>query len=252
MSASTSPHPNPRLAGVSRWRAASIHLLLSAFVGTCVLALMLLVWYPGQYFRIAGGSVLVLILVGVDVGLGPLITLIVFDPAKRWLKLDLAFIATVQLVALAYGSFVMFEARPVYAVFVVDQFDVVTAIDLDKRLSPLPVNGPQLIAARLPDDPAERRALIFSALNGVDVERMPQYWIPYADARRAVLARAKTLAEMRAAFPVDGPVFQHALVRLGRSEASLRVVGVRAEHGDALMLIDATTAEPLLMVDGRW
>ena len=261
MTDAAAPHPNPLFIGVSRWRAAGIHLSLSATIGIAALALMLLAWYPGEYFRIAGGSVLVLIMVGVDVGLGPLITLIIFEPAKRGLKFDLAFIATVQLVALGYGSYVMFEARPVYTVFVVDQFITVTAIELtDANLARAklpqfrrrPLTGPLLVAAPVPADPRLRQELIFMALGGSDLQNLPEYWVPYAEARAAVLKRGQTLAASRQAFPANGPLFDRTVLRLGRPAGSLRVIGVRAAHGQALMLIDAATGDALEMIDGAW
>ena len=78
-----------------------------------------------------GGETLLRLLIGVDVVLGPLITLIIFDPEKPRLKYDLAVIAVLQFAALAYGSYVMFEARPVYNVFVGDRFETVAANAID-------------------------------------------------------------------------------------------------------------------------
>ena len=106
------------LASFSRWQAFLIHLGISALIAATVVALVLAVWYPPPYFAGMGGPVLLRLLIGVDVVLGPLITLIVFDPAKPRLKYDLMTIAALQVAALAYGGMVMFEARPVYNVFV--------------------------------------------------------------------------------------------------------------------------------------
>ena len=83
------------LLALNRWQAAGIHLGLSATIGTLVLLAMLLVWYPGAYFAAAGGEGLLLILLGVDISLGPLLTLIIFNPRKRLnlIRLDLSVIA---------------------------------------------------------------------------------------------------------------------------------------------------------------
>jgi hypothetical protein len=67
---------------MSRWKASSIHLALSATIAVSVLALMLLLWYAPPFFSALGGYHLLLILLGVDVSLGPLITLIIFNPKK--------------------------------------------------------------------------------------------------------------------------------------------------------------------------
>ena len=47
------------------------------------------------------------LVVGIDVVLGPLLTLIVFHPKKKSLIWDLAVIVAVQLGALGYGVWVM-------------------------------------------------------------------------------------------------------------------------------------------------
>ena len=101
---------------MSRWKAAGIHLSISAFIGLVVGALLLGVWYPPPFFHAAGADVLVVLLVGVDVVLGPLLTLIVFKSGKRGLKFDLALIGTMQAVALVYGMSVVLESRPVFLV----------------------------------------------------------------------------------------------------------------------------------------
>ena len=118
-----------KLASLNRWQAAGSHLALSAIIGATVLAAMIFVWYPPPYFEAAGGNDLVLLMLGVDVALGPLLTLAVFNPRKGMgkLRFDLAVIAFFQLAALAYGVHVMFIARPSYLVFAVDRFDLVMA-----------------------------------------------------------------------------------------------------------------------------
>src|SRR5262245_2596822 len=109
------------MSRMTRWKAAASHLAISVAIGGVVLALMLLVWYPEPYFTAAGGNRLVMILVAVDVILGPLATLVVFTPTKprRLIVLDLAVIGAFQVAALAYGAHVMAEVRPLYMVFTV-------------------------------------------------------------------------------------------------------------------------------------
>src|SRR6516165_9814928 len=163
------------LASLTRWKASLIHLGISATIGIGVIALMLLLWYPRPYFMAMGGDTLILILIGVDVVIGPLITLVVFDPKKKNLKFDLAVIATLQLCALVYGSHVMFVARPVYNVFVVDRFETIAANQVDDasqariaavEFASLPLTGPKVIAVRQPDDQKRKADILFAALNG--------------------------------------------------------------------------------------
>ena len=60
------------LLSLNRWKASAIHLTGSALIAATVIALMLALWYPGAYFNAMGGKKLLMIVVGVDVVIGPL------------------------------------------------------------------------------------------------------------------------------------------------------------------------------------
>ncbi len=111
----------------ARIRAALVHLSLSAALALAVFLAIYFYWYPDVLFEGAGGKELFFLIVGVDVAVGPLITLVIYKPGKWGLKFDLVCIAIVQLAALVYGVSVMFEARPAYIAFVVDRFAIVRA-----------------------------------------------------------------------------------------------------------------------------
>src|SRR4249919_365709 len=112
---------------MSRWQASGLHLIISAAIAGAVIALMLSLWYPGPLFEAAGGNDLLVILIGVDVVVGPLITLVIFRSGKPGLKFDLSVIAALQIAALLYGMHAVFLARPAFIVFVRDQFQVASA-----------------------------------------------------------------------------------------------------------------------------
>ena len=67
-----------------RVKASAIHLTLSLAIAALAGALVFGVWYPYPYREISGGRELFLILVIVDVILGPLMTLAVFNRVKPW------------------------------------------------------------------------------------------------------------------------------------------------------------------------
>ena len=118
-------------AQMTCWKASGIHLAICGVIASFVLALMILVWYPAPYFQALGGQKIAMIVIVVDVIVGPLLTLIVYRPMKKGLKFDLTVIALLQVGALAYGVSVLYQGRPVYVVFVKDRFDIVTAVDID-------------------------------------------------------------------------------------------------------------------------
>ena len=87
------------LHSFNRWSAFAAHFVLSALIAATVVALVMWIWYPAPYFTAMGGDTLLRLLIGVDVALGPFITLIIFDTGKARLKMDLAIIAVLQVAA---------------------------------------------------------------------------------------------------------------------------------------------------------
>ena len=237
---------------MSRWKAAGIHLSISIAIGLVAALLIFGLWYPPPYSRATGALELVVLLMGVDLTLGPLLTLAVFKSGKKGMAFDLAVIAVLQASAFLYGSSVVVRARPVYIVGAIDRFSVVAASDLERadlaKAAP-PFNrvswtGPQLVGVVIPDDPETRNDLVFGSLGGKDIESMPQHYRPYTDVAPAMLKRAKPLAALRKAHPESAPQLDAWLHGHARAEASvvtLPIVG----HNDATMLLDAETGAPL-------
>lgn len=242
---------------LSRWQASGLHLLISIAVAAAVLTLMLSLWFPGPLFEASGGNDLLFILVGVDVTVGPLITLVIFRSGKRGLKFDLAVIGALQIGALAYGMHAVYLARPAFIVFVADQFQVASAAQLDPEelakakypeFRQPPLGGPMLAFADLPTDPAELRRFAIVGLGGHDLQEFPRLFVPYADRTAQVLAKSWTLARMRQLEPQAGKVVDAWLAQSGTREADVRYVPMRARRAWLAVLIDARTAQPVKML----
>ncbi|MEL7399989.1 MAG: hypothetical protein AAFN68_05375, partial [Pseudomonadota bacterium] len=92
------------LTALNRFQAFIIHLGLSLVIFAVLLLLIMQFWYPGFLFTTSGGWDAVRLIIGVDLILGPLLTLLVFNPNKASLKKDLSVIALVQTLALAWGT----------------------------------------------------------------------------------------------------------------------------------------------------
>ncbi len=95
---------------VPRLKASALHLILSLLVVCASTALLVASWYPGALLFAAGGTQLLILIVSVDLILGPLLTFVVFDRRKQSLAFDLAFIVVLQLCALAYGMYASYLA----------------------------------------------------------------------------------------------------------------------------------------------
>lgn len=241
----------PATAPMSRWKAAGIHLLISAGIAGSLVALMLAVWYPWPLFELAGGSGLTIILVGVDMVLGPLITLVIFRAGKKGLKFDLAVIAALQLSALAYGVHAVYAVRPAYEVFTLDRFDLVAAVDLDpadlakatrEEFRSSPATGPRYVAAVMPDEPAERQKILESGIAGKDLQLFPQHYVPFEQQAKNALRKARSLSVLAKR---DPNTVQDFLASSGRTEASVKFLPLRARSGDGAVLLDAESGMPL-------
>jgi hypothetical protein len=246
----------PSWLQISRSRAFSTHLAFSAVVVGAVCALIFFVWYPHPYFQAVGAWNVLRILVGVDLVLGPVLTLILFKPGKRGLKLDLAFIACVQLAALVYGVTVIYRERPYFNVFAVDRFAVLAYSDVDRdewnaalaagRLDAKPLRGPVLAIATLPTDLAASQRVLDDVLSGKrDIDQRPEFWSRYEKGVAQVVARQRPLTALSAARPESASAIAALAARLGLSEERLGFLPMRAKNRDVSLVVDATTGEPL-------
>ena len=209
----TSPSTHPAFTARlhAAGRAVAVHLGVSALVALLVAALVLGVWFAYPFRNLAGGQRLFWIMVGVDVVCGPLLTLVLFNPAKsrRELRLDLSLVALIQLAALAYGLYSISLARPVIQAFETDRFAVVSAAEIDPGQLPqappawrtLPWNGPRLVGVRAPRDGNETLYSIELSLQGVEPSVRPGWWQPYKQSIPAIQKRMKKLADLRSARP---------------------------------------------------
>jgi hypothetical protein len=68
---------------ITRFRVAATHLAICVFVGLALLALFWIVWNPSPLFKAVGGDAIFLMLLAVDVVLGPLLRLMVFKAGKN-------------------------------------------------------------------------------------------------------------------------------------------------------------------------
>lgn len=245
-----------------RLRAAGIHLAISVSVAGLVATAMLSIWYPGPYLRAMGGLALFALIAGVDVVLGPLVTLVIFDARKsrRALLFDCSLVGAMQLAALVFGVSVMFSARPAYAVFVKWQFNLVGANQIadaelaqvrDTRFNTLPMSGPVVTGSRLPTDPAEQERVLTSAIGGLDSEGFPQYFVPLEAVAEQIVRAARPLSELRAIDPANAAPVADALASTGRDESKVGFVPVKGPVADFAALVDRDNGALLRFVQAR-
>jgi hypothetical protein len=230
-----------------RLRAAAIHLALSAVVAAIASWVVFRLWYPPPFDAIAGGASLFLILVGVDVVLGPALTGVVASPHKLRAELarDLGVIVTLQMAAFGYGIYTMALARPVALSFEVDRMRVVTAADIDPAslseapaaLRAMPWDGPRLIAAIKPTERDMVLRSIDLGLAGIDLSMVPGNWRDYGSQSDVVWQKARPVALLLMKYPVaEGPVAELAAAT-GQRVDTLRFLPLVARRASWVTLI---------------
>ena len=210
-------------------------------------------WYPYPYREISGGRELFLLVVTVDVILGPLITLAVFNLRKPLAELrrDLALVVLIQLAALGYGLWTVFVARPVHMVFEYDSFRVVHAIDIPPELlaqtppdvNALPLTGPTLLGLRAFHNDKEKMDATLAALQGVSLSARPDLWQSYAKSVPEILLAAKPATQLKFRFPDQAGAIDRVLTEAGRSSQATVYVPLAGRKSFWTVFLDPVTAQ---------
>ncbi|MFA9276140.1 MAG: TfpX/TfpZ family type IV pilin accessory protein [Candidatus Aquirickettsiella gammari] len=244
-----------RLSDLNRYQAFGLHFLVSATVITFLFAFVKFIWFPHQLFEVANGLELLKILILVDLILGPLIMLVIFNPKKKSLKFDVTAVLICQLLFLGYGVWSLYTVRPVYLAFVEKQFILVKANEIEdtdiakvsiEQFKQLPQLGPVFVGTQSPDSQEKREEILFAGLGNMGIENLPQYYVDYAQVRREVLAASKDLSQQNLdkASKEQLENIQQKFTQQGKkvlfcplkTKAKQLFVVIDASNGDALMI----------------
>lgn len=222
--------------------AAVLHLLISLAVASLAALLVFGAWFPFPYSQLSGGLELFLLVVGVDVVCGPLLTLVLFNPQKPKSELwrDMGLVILIQLTALAYGLFTAWQARPLYLVHEVDRFRVISlqdyqGVDLTTEFAKLPTelkrgpfSAPITVGIRNPLDSQERHhVMVESVLGGRDYSQRPEFYIPYdANYTSTVMKRVKPLTQFLIKYPETARDANEVLMKFRLKESDVFVLPV--------------------------
>jgi len=162
---------------VSRFQAAGTHFLISLAIFFILVILMVGWWYPGPFMVLIGIAGLQIVIY-IDLVLGPLLTLVVFNPQKRkkLIILDLSVIATIQLIALVYGVYVVFNEKPLVQALGDDTLYILAKADFKAaniEMSPLrslPGRYPKIIFIDMPVEADERFQLKMDSFHKYQAE----------------------------------------------------------------------------------
>ena len=200
----------------SRIRAFLLHLSVSATLGLLTLVLVFRVWYPVPLHKAMGVTDIFLLLLVVDVILGPCLTLSVAKPGKKrnLLLFDLTVIIVLQISAFLYGLNAVAEGRPAWVVLSEGRFNMVNPVEIDQRYPELadqgapeyrhpPLNGPQWVSAPVPEYAdaqagiAGEVSLFLAELSGLKIYHQPKYYRPLAEGFSIIQENAQPLDKLK-------------------------------------------------------
>jgi hypothetical protein len=239
----------------NRIAAFLLHFLISGMAALASVYVVFYIWYPTPLHEAVGVTRIFLLLLAVDIVIGPILTLIVYRPNKPSLKLDLTIIALLQLTALGYGMNTMFEGRPAFVVFSTDRFELGRACDMDpESANKALLSGnqaaiagwtqPRWVAAVAPKDSKRAQDIMFSSLQGgPDWPQLPELFVSLSQVKEQMLAKSKPLEELP------------ELIRKNGNAVNLddwkdrKWLPLRGKAKNMAVLIDAHTAEVIKILD---
>lgn len=245
-----------------RLRLGLTHFGASALVVALTALLVFRVWFPSPFGSIAGAVTLFMLLIGIDVVLGPALTAVVASPGKapRVFARDVVVIVVLQLAAFGYGVYSIALARPVALVFEVDLMRLVSAADIEpaalkdapEGLRQLPWTGPRLVSAVKPTDGDAQFRAIELALSGIHLAMQPVYWRDYASQADIAWRAARPVAKLLAQYPDQADAARRIAQSSGIALDSLRFLPLTSRHADWVALIAPADARIVgyLDVDG--
>src|ERR1700730_7801055 len=239
-----------------RLKAFGLHLLGSASVLALILGALYFGWYrwPGWYLTDVARVVMVMI--GVDVVIGPLLTCVIANQKKprRELKRDIGMIVAAQLCALLYGSVSLWNGRPLYYAFSETVLQQVQAYDIDSHeadigrrqnpaLAPHWYSTPRWIWAPLPEDADQREKIVTEAVTGGDdVISMPKYFKPWENGLPALRSQLKRVDDVAYFEKSEKTNFKERMKAVGIPTDELNAIPLTGRGHPLLAVVDPATA----------
>jgi hypothetical protein len=249
-----------------RLKACGLHLASSASVLALVLGTLYFGWYrwPGWY--LTGVVHVVPVMGGVDLALGPLLTLLIASPAKprRTLARDIAVIVAVQLLALVYGTYALWHGRPLYYAFSVNQIQLVQASDLNPKeiqlgrqlnpnFTPHWYSLPRWIWAPLPADTETRDAIVTAAISGGDdVIQMPRYFKAWQQGTTELRKQLKAVADQQYFSKPDRQSLKQRLAHEGVAADGPVAIPLTGRDKPLLAVFDPITLHLKTIIAADW
>ncbi|MDD0803743.1 MULTISPECIES: TfpX/TfpZ family type IV pilin accessory protein [Acinetobacter] len=235
-----------------KFNAFLIHLFVSVLILFIVFLLVYFVLYPYPLLTATGGKEILLIMVMIDIVLGPLLTFIVYRKYKKTLKFDLAIIGLIQLIALVYGLYSMVLAKPCWIVFNQNKFELIQCSqivgDIGKSDYQLALfERPIFIAVMLSQNPKLKSEQVFDeVLSGISLAQRPENYVDLSKVTEKIQEQAQSVMLLQQYNDV-----QQVDRILSKYPQATSFVPLKANAVDMTVLINKDKGEVVKIVDLR-
>lgn len=178
------------------------HLLFSFLIALLVVGLVFFIWYPSPLATAVGVTQIFLLMMTIDVIVGPVLGLLVYKEGKRTLKFDISVIISFQIVALCYGIYNIEQGRPTWLVYNVDRFELVRKNEIigEHISQALPQYQhtswfkPMYVAVQFAKDANTRNDDMFAeVLAGISLAQKPERYVDFVKAKPQIQQRVQKL-----------------------------------------------------------
>ena len=231
-----------------RLRASSIHFSISAVVFVITLYLIVFHWYPGALFSTDGGWVGVKILIGVDLVLGPLLTLIIFNPnkAKRLIFIDFSIITAIQISAFSWGLYAIYNQQPLAITFHNGNFYSIKydALKPQKNAKPsdltlLSRQSPPVLFTKRPETENETKTVLdFDFLSGIPASQVVFLQQPIEEHLEEIQKHALDIRRLSKAEPTLGSQLERFLKDNNGNIDDYIYINFSGNYGEAILILN--------------
>lgn len=231
------------------------HIVISILIALIVVCVVFLLWYPTPLAKATGVTQIFLMLIAVDVIVGPMLTLLVYKEGKKTLKMDLIVIVLIQITALLYGIYNIAQGRPLWLVQNGNRFELVRnneIMDENIKLAKAEYRQaswlkPQFVAVKSGSSIEEKNKNLFEEVDsGISAALRPERYTTLDQEKQNLVVHSRDLEELKKFN--DSPKMQTILKKYPKANAWLPL---QATTIDMTVLINKNTGEIVKIVDLR-
>ena len=189
-----------------RFKFFLYHLSISILIALIVTGIIFFVWYPYPLAQAVGVIHLFIMLILIDLIVGPLMTLLIYKKDINAFKMDLSIIIIIQIAALIYGLHSITQGRPAWIVFNQNKFELVRVNDqfientehIHKQFQTISWTGPHYAAA-VPSQNMKQREddLFMDALGGVSLAQRPERYVTLSHVKQKIQQQSQELDNLK-------------------------------------------------------